>query len=99
MKQQVEFLTGRDRDDFERLGGCFIKRTVVQKPTRRKLDELGGATHLVTLLSERIQRKTLSVAAWFDCVCIAVTEGDGMSWSAQCVCEQFKERFAQFQRR
>jgi hypothetical protein len=90
------FLTDDDYAELNRAGRWY-DRTLDRKPSDPS-DSRRERACLAAVIEDHLQRAMRSEfgAKWFRCLAIGVTEGDGMSWSAERTAQLLAERHANF---
>lgn len=97
MDQSGAFLSAGEYEKFRKPGRCR-RRSIVELPLEPAPGPPPKARSLVSYILGQLKSLVASEARRFECICIRLKEGDGMTWSAEAVHEAIAERYPHFTR-
>jgi hypothetical protein len=97
MDQSGAFLSAGEYEKFRKPGRCR-RRSIVELPLEAAPGLPPKARGLVSYVLGQLKSLVASDARRFECICIRVKEGDGMTWSAEAVYEAITEHYPHFTR-
>jgi len=97
MNNLPSFLDPFEYDEFKKQDR-FIPRSIVEIEKDKIDQEKLEPWKLISYISNRLKTLIRSKYKWFECICVSVKNGDGMSWSAESVNDFFIHNYPTFKR-